>query len=365
VKSQEPFPKRIRREIPRDRQAATTASNFVPGRRESSIQWLTDTDANLIGTVARTVSGTPTNLLTGVQWASFGPATQYDQENTISGNKLRATLSWNLAYRATQISYAAAGVNKTRVDFTEDAKGRYTQKLYSNVHVGILNDYLQFDWMDKATCDASVSGTCPTSSSSSYSNVSYNTSNDRSSFRHNGPGYGDHLYTVNYQAFPVSDRIDSVVSDTGGTIQVSGIAPSASGESCYSDAIGGIKLWQSGWAKGAHYDACDCGCCLYSCSLRSGGKNSDLHRCYSGEGPCTEEIWIFLLQCARPGCIDTSLCRASARCDVFYYGFPAPPLPGHQGKLPGTDGLGLGTGPSRPGSRPGSVSDVDDMRLGI
>jgi hypothetical protein len=176
-----------------------------------------NSDANLASTIARTVGGTPTNLLTSILWMPFGPVAQYDQPNTISGTNFRATLTWNAAYRATQVKYATTGgVQKTTIDYTEDEKGRYVQKLYSNVHSGVLHDYLKFDWLDRATCDAPTSGTCPTSSSNAYTNITaYNSSNDRESFRHSAPGFGDHAYTYKY--FSGTDQIDYITSGTAGT----------------------------------------------------------------------------------------------------------------------------------------------------
>jgi len=173
-----------------------------------------NSDANLITTLARTVSGTPTNLLTGILWSPSGPVTQYDQANTISGNAIRATLSWNLAYRATQIKYAATGANRTQIDYTEDAKGRYTQKLYSNVTSGMQSDYLQYDWFDRPTCDAAVSGACPTSGTNLKTNiVRYTSSNDRDQFDHQDALWGDYQYTVAFNTN--ADRINNQQQNRG------------------------------------------------------------------------------------------------------------------------------------------------------
>lgn len=160
-----------------------------------------NSDANLVTTLARSVSGSPTNLLTNILWKPFGPVAQYDQSNTIGGNSIRATLAWNLAYRATQIKYAATGASKTQIDYVEDEKGRYTQKLYSNVFAGVANDYLQYDWLDRPTCDATVSGSCPTSGSTLKTNVTnYNSSNDRAQFNHQDVTFGDLSYSLGFSS---------------------------------------------------------------------------------------------------------------------------------------------------------------------
>jgi len=173
-----------------------------------------NSDANLVTALARTVGGTPTNLATGITWAPFGPVTQYDQENTIGGNKLRATLTWNLAYRASQIKFATTGVNKTTIDYTEDEKGRYTQKVYSNVHSNVLNDYFRYDWLDRITCESTFAvSECPPSGT--VTSVNYNTSNDRTSFRHSDPIFGNQIYTNSYTSG--TDKISGIASTSVGT----------------------------------------------------------------------------------------------------------------------------------------------------
>jgi YD repeat-containing protein len=168
-----------------------------------------NSDANLSTSIARSVGGTPTNLITGVTWAPFGPVTQYDQENAIGGNKLRATLAWNLAYRATQIKFATTSVNKTTIDLAEDEKGRFTQKAYSNVDAGVLSDYFKYDWLDRVTCESTFAASeCPTSGT--VTSVAYNASNDRSSFRHSDPTFGNKIYTPTYVSG--ADKITSIAA---------------------------------------------------------------------------------------------------------------------------------------------------------
>jgi YD repeat-containing protein len=182
-----------------------------------------NSDANLVTSVARTMSGVTTTLLSNITWAPFGPVTGYDQANSIGGNVIKAALTWNLAYRPTQIKYATTTVNKTTIDYSEDEKGRITSKVYSNVHSNIANSYVQYDFFDRPTCDATVSGTCPTSGSTLRTNVKlpsgapgYNNSNDRAGFYHQDPAYGDYNYGVNFVTG--ADMISSIVqSGSAGT----------------------------------------------------------------------------------------------------------------------------------------------------
>jgi hypothetical protein len=129
-------------------------------------------------------------------WLPFGPVKQYDQANTIAGNPLVATFAWNLAHRPSQIKYATSGTQKTTIDYAEDEKGRLTQKLYSNVTSGVRSDYLHYDWLDRPTCDATTSGSCPGGGSNLKTSATYNSSNDRSTFR--STRYGDYQYIPSY-----------------------------------------------------------------------------------------------------------------------------------------------------------------------
>jgi hypothetical protein len=126
----------------------------------------------------------------------FGPVKQYDQANTISSNPLIATFAWNLAHRPSQIKYATSGTPRTTIDFVEDEKGRLTQKLYSNVASGVRSDYLHYDWLDRPTCDAITSGSCPGGGSNLKTSATYNASNDRSTFR--STRFGDFQYNPSY-----------------------------------------------------------------------------------------------------------------------------------------------------------------------
>lgn len=182
----------------------TTPSGVVNGL---TLGGAGNSDTNLITTLWRN-AGAVTNLLTNIQWMPFGPVTSYDQANTISGTAIHAALSWNLAYRATQIQYAAGAANRTKIDYTEDEKGRYTSKVYSNMSSTVPSTYLTYDWLDRITCDATVTGSCPASGSTLRSKVSFDASNDRtSSYKHQDPAYGDQTYEIFYNSG--SDRLSS------------------------------------------------------------------------------------------------------------------------------------------------------------
>lgn len=169
-----------------------------------------NSDANLATTLWRN-NGSTTNLATSITWAPFsGPVTQYDHANTISGGVIRAMLTWNLAYRATQIKYryTATGADRTKIDYTEDVKGRYTLKAYSNVTSGMQSNYLKYDQLDRITCDAAVSGTCPTSGTNLKTNVlTYTGSNDRVTFKHQDLYSGDYQYNLTQSSG--SDKVAS------------------------------------------------------------------------------------------------------------------------------------------------------------
>jgi hypothetical protein len=72
------------------------------------------------------------------------------------------------------------------------------------------NSYLAYDFFDRPWCDAAVSGACPTSGTNLRSNVTYNTSNDRSSFYHQHSQYGG----TNQYALTYTSGTDKIASFT-------------------------------------------------------------------------------------------------------------------------------------------------------
>ena len=178
-----------------------------------------NSDSNLISEVIRSTTSSTDILLNGVTWTPFGPVLQYDQANTIGGNALRATVEYNKAYRPIKIAYSASATHKTRIDYVEDEKGRFTQKVYSNVHSAIQSNYLQYDWFDRIICDSTVSGTCPFEGSTVRTNIrtvsgnpgsGYNNNNDREAFFHYDPAFSTNglHYTIAFKSG--KDQIDTV-----------------------------------------------------------------------------------------------------------------------------------------------------------
>lgn len=144
-------------------------------------------------------------------WLPFGPIDEYRQQNTQSGNKIIADLSWNLAYRPTEVWHkTTTGVNLFRITYAEDAKGRTTSRTHSGAATGFQNSYFAYDWLDRLLCDAAVSGACPTSGTNLKSNVNgtpaYSASNDRTQLLHRHPSYGTYTYTPTLVSG--KDRID-------------------------------------------------------------------------------------------------------------------------------------------------------------
>lgn len=142
-----------------------------------------------------------TGLLTEQgKWLPFGPIDEYLQQNTQGGNKIVADLTWNLAYRPTEVWHkTTTGANLFKITYAEDAKGRTTSRTHSGAATGFQDAYFTYDWLDRLLCDAAVSGSCPTSGSNLKSNVNgtppYSASNDRTQLLHRHPSYGEYTYT--------------------------------------------------------------------------------------------------------------------------------------------------------------------------
>ena len=145
------------------------------------------------------------------KWLPFGPVDEYRQQNTQSGNKIVADLTWNLAHRPTEVWYkSTTGSSQFKITYAEDAKGRTTSRTYGNGATGLQDAHFQYDWLDRLLCDAAVSGTCPTSGTNLKSNVNgspaYSASNDRTQLLHRHPSYGTYTYTPTLVSG--KDRID-------------------------------------------------------------------------------------------------------------------------------------------------------------
>ncbi len=188
----------------------------------TDLEWYHDvsgnSDANKVGHLARKAS----MVAADIKWMPFGPITEYTQQNqTNSGGslyKVKALLSWNAAYRPSQVLYEnTQGVDAFKIAYTEDARGRVTVKDYSTypgAPTSPPDSYLTYDWQDRILCDATASGSCPTSGSTLRSNINgsppYTASNDRVQMVHQDPAYGTYTYT--YTLKSGKDQIDYVTT---------------------------------------------------------------------------------------------------------------------------------------------------------
>jgi YD repeat-containing protein len=219
---------RIIKEYIQDDSGRTAGQSYSWDKNGNSTEVTTPSNANTMWTYGGMNNADTDKVVemwrggTGVvteqgKWLPFGPIDEYRQKNTTSGwggtssREVIADLTWNLAYRATQVFYKTnGGTNLFRISHTEDAKGRTTVRDYEWGASGLQDSYLQYDWLDRLLCDAAVSGTCPTSGSNLKSNVNgsppYSASNDRTQLLHRHPSYGTYTYTPTLVSG--KDRID-------------------------------------------------------------------------------------------------------------------------------------------------------------
>jgi YD repeat-containing protein len=124
----------------------------------SSIQYNIEDNENVIDTVA---------------YYPFGPVESYNQENTISGSKIKTAITRNLAYRISDIQQNNGSTVILDTAITEDAKGRVTSRVYSDAGSGVESSYFQYDEEDRVTCETTDSvSSCPTSGSDLKNNHS-------------------------------------------------------------------------------------------------------------------------------------------------------------------------------------------------
>ncbi len=146
-----------------------------------------------------------------ITWLPWGPPSYYVQINEQPApRKITATLDWNKAYRPNFVLYKnSVGVEKSKLTYTEDAKGRTIIKDYSSGYTGLQDNYLSYDWLDRVLCDSAASGTCPTTGTNLRTNISgspaYTASNDRVQLLHRHPSYG--TYTYSYTLNTGKDQI--------------------------------------------------------------------------------------------------------------------------------------------------------------
>lgn len=132
-----------------------------------------NSDKDRITALWRTTSGAP--IVDNVLYEPFGPVSQYNQQNSPGTGVLRTRIARNLAYRQTlNIVEKTDGTNiQSSVTLAEDNKGRVTQRDYypsDPTIAGRYDSFYQYDQQDRVICEASASGTCPTSGSTLKNN---------------------------------------------------------------------------------------------------------------------------------------------------------------------------------------------------
>jgi RHS repeat-associated protein len=187
-----------------------------------------NSDAERIVSLTRTVDTTNTTLISNGAWYPFGPIKEYEQANTISGNNLIARFTWDLAHRPTELLWEqeSSGTDVFKIAYTLDAQGRVTARDFTSAATGVEDAWYLYDWQDRVTCDATVAptgGTCPTSSSDRKNSLTgsppYTASGEREVIAHRTNGEFD-ADTYTYSYLSGTDQIETVVktSNSSGSI---------------------------------------------------------------------------------------------------------------------------------------------------
>lgn len=155
---------------------ANGALSEVITPNNGSINWTygssgNNSDSDLVTSMGYGTPNSPTTVIDTVTWNPFGPFASYNWEATIGGTKLDNKVSRNLAYRITNVYGAEKGsTENAEVDITEDLMGRVTSRVFSPTLTGLGNSYFTRDEQSRVLCEATSSGTCPTSGSTLKNN---------------------------------------------------------------------------------------------------------------------------------------------------------------------------------------------------
>ena len=129
-----------------------------------------ESDADLVTSIQRNSS----NVVDSIAYEPFGPWTSYNWEASISGTTLKTTADRNYAYRITAVHNALEGTTENaEVAITEDDMGRVTSRVYTPhdpTLSGLFDSYFTYDEQSRVVCEATTSGTCPTSGSTLKNN---------------------------------------------------------------------------------------------------------------------------------------------------------------------------------------------------
>jgi len=183
-----------------------------------------NSDADKIVALVRN-AGSDVTLASNTTWLPFGPLSEYEQANTKSSNAILARLTWDLAYRPTQVLYEekTSGTDLFKIAHTLDAKGRITARDFTGAHADVDDVWYLYDWQDRIYCESTVApsgSTCPSGTDAKNrftSSPPYTASGDRASLYHNMVAWGNDLYTYDYETG--TDQIDTLPKG-GGTYWV-------------------------------------------------------------------------------------------------------------------------------------------------
>jgi RHS repeat-associated protein len=177
-----------------------------------------NSDAERIVALVRN-DGTDTTFVDSAAWYPFGPIKQYRQQNLRNTNRILARLTWDLAYRPSEILYEeeSSGSDLYRIAHTLDAQGRVTVRDFSNADPNVRDAYYQYDWQSRIICDgATPPPGCSTGNSTKSRLASlppYSASSDRRSIAHKTIGFTLDTFTYTYVAG--KDQIDYVTKSDG------------------------------------------------------------------------------------------------------------------------------------------------------
>jgi RHS repeat-associated protein len=221
-----------------DKNGNATKTTAPSGYYQKSVFGSTgNADRDLLVELDRGNGGTDTVLADTATWYPFGPIKQYRQSNTISGNKIIARFTWDLAHRPSDILYEreTSGTDVFRIAYTLDAQGRVTIRDFTGGHSALQDAYYTYDWQNRVTCDSAASGACPTSGTNLKSNLNssppYSASSDRKSIKHRNTTAWP-LDTFTYTLATGKDQIASIAK---GNSQVISFGWDARGNRLYDD----------------------------------------------------------------------------------------------------------------------------------
>ena len=131
-----------------------------------------NSDTDLVTSIWR--SSTTSYVIDTVAYFPFGPWNSFNWEAKIGTTTLQNKVDRNVAYRVSVVHGALQGsTENAKVAITEDAMGRVTSRVYTPhdpTLSGLFDSYFMYDEQSRVLCEATTSGTCPTSGSTLKNN---------------------------------------------------------------------------------------------------------------------------------------------------------------------------------------------------